>query len=64
MANNNPLEFLREVREETDKITWPSQKELVVSTIMVLIMVTVASVFFTVADAIIKYGTELLFFGS
>jgi preprotein translocase subunit SecE len=64
MAKSNPLEFLREVREETDKITWPSRKELVVSTIMVLIMVTVASLFFTVADAIIKMGTEFIFFGT
>jgi preprotein translocase subunit SecE len=64
MSNNNPVEFLQEVREETEKITWPSQKELVISTIMVLIMVTLASIFFTVADTIIKYGTELLFFGS
>jgi preprotein translocase subunit SecE len=63
MADSNPLEFLQEVREETNKVTWPSRKELVVSTIMVLIMVTVASLFFTVADAVIKLGTEFLFFG-
>ncbi len=63
MANRNPMEFLQEVREETNKVTWPSRRELVVSTIMVLIMVTIASLFFTAADAIIKFGTEWLFFG-
>jgi preprotein translocase subunit SecE len=59
----NPLEFLREVREETQKVTWPTRRELVVSTIMVLIMVTLASLFFTAADAVIKVVTEYVFFG-
>ena len=63
MADSNPLEFLQQVREETNKVTWPSRKELVVSTIMVLIMVTVASLFFLAADTLIKFGTEFVFFG-
>jgi preprotein translocase subunit SecE len=63
MAKTNPVEFLQEVREETNKVTWPSRRELVVSTIMVLIMVAVASVFFMAADAVIKFVTEFIFFG-
>jgi preprotein translocase subunit SecE len=63
MAGRNPMEFLQEVREETNKVTWPSRRELVVSTIMVLIMVTIASLFFLAADTVIKFGTEWLFFG-
>jgi preprotein translocase subunit SecE len=63
MAKGNPMEFLQEVRDEANKVTWPSRKEMMVSTVMVLIMVTVASLFFLAADTIIKYGTELLFFG-
>jgi preprotein translocase subunit SecE len=63
MANRNPMEFLQEVREETNKVTWPTRKELLVSTIMVLIMVAIASVFFMAADAVIKMATEWVFFG-
>ncbi len=63
MAKTNPAEFLQEVREEANKVTWPTRKELMVSTVMVLIMVALASLFFTVADAVIKFGTEWLFFG-
>ncbi len=63
VERTNPLNFLQEVREETRKVTWPSRKELMVSTVMVLIMVAAASLFFMAADAIIKIVTEYVFFG-
>jgi preprotein translocase subunit SecE len=46
----NPLEFVQEVRQEVAKVTWPTWGEVWVTTLMVLIMVAVAAVFFTVAD--------------
>jgi preprotein translocase subunit SecE len=63
MAKSNPLEFLREVRGEANKVTWPTRKELTISTIMVMIMVVVASLFFLAVDAILKYGVDTLIFG-
>ena len=63
MAKTGPLEFIREVREETNKISWPSRKEVVISTIMVLIMVTAASLFFLGVDAILKYGIDKVLLG-
>jgi preprotein translocase subunit SecE len=63
MAKSNPLEFLREVREEGRKITWPTRRELVVSTVMVLIMVVAASLFFLGVDAILKWVVDGLLFG-
>jgi preprotein translocase subunit SecE len=59
----NALQFLQEVREEGNKVTWPTRKELMVSTVMVLIMVAAASLFFMAADAVIKVVTEYVFFG-
>jgi preprotein translocase subunit SecE len=59
----NPVEFLQEVRDESRKVTWPSRRELVVSTIMVLIMVVVASLFFLGVDAILKYVVDGILFG-
>jgi preprotein translocase subunit SecE len=63
MAKSNPLEFLQEVRSEANKVTWPTRKELTISTIMVMIMVVVASLFFLAVDAILKYGVDTLIFG-
>jgi preprotein translocase subunit SecE len=59
----NPVEFLQEVRDEARKVTWPTRKELVVSTIMVFIMVVVASIFFLGVDAVLKYVVDGVLFG-
>lgn len=50
MAKTNPLEFIRQVRVEAGKISWPSRKETVVTTVMVLIMVFMTSIFFFIVD--------------
>lgn len=63
MAKTNPLEFLQEVRQEAKKITWPTRRETMITTVMVLIMVVLASVFFLVVDAILKWGVEKMLFG-
>jgi len=46
----SPLEFLQEVRAEARKVTWPTRRETVITTIMVLVMVLVASLFFLAVD--------------
>lgn len=48
-----PVEFFKQVRAEMKKITWPSRKETTVSTIMVFIMVTIASIFLFLTDQIV-----------
>jgi len=63
MAKTNPFEFLQQVREESNKVTWPSRKETMVSTAMVLVMVVLASVFFLVVDALLKWGVDKVLFG-
>ncbi len=49
-----PLTFLREVRAEGRKITWATRQETLVSTIMVLIMVALAAVFFFAVDSVLR----------
>jgi preprotein translocase subunit SecE len=49
----NPLHFLQEVRQEVSKVTWPTWKEVWITTAMVLVMVALTSVFFLVADLVI-----------
>ena len=51
MARDNPGEFLRQVRAETGKVTWPTRKETVTTGIMVLIMTTLLGIFFFGVDS-------------
>ena len=51
----SPFKFLQEVRSETAKVTWPTRREVTITTIMVFVMVALASIFFFVADLIIRY---------
>ncbi len=60
MARTNPLAFLREVRAEANKVVWPTRNETLVSTVMVLIMVALASLFFLAADQVISWVVQLL----
>ena len=53
MSRVSPLEFVRQVRQEAARVTWPSRRELVISTVMVFIMVFLASVFFFSVDAVL-----------
>lgn len=63
MAKTSPVEFVQEVRDEAKKITWPSRKEIVVSTVMVMIMVTAAALFFLLVDFVLKQGIDKLLLG-
>ncbi len=58
MAKTGPIAFLNQVRQEVNKVTWPSRKETVVTTIMVFIMVAFASLFFLGVDALISWGVK------
>jgi preprotein translocase subunit SecE len=56
----NPLQFIEEVRQETAKVTWPTWKEVWITTVMVLIMVALTSVFFLLADMVISWVIKIV----
>jgi preprotein translocase subunit SecE len=56
----NPVRFAQEVRAEARKITWTTRKETWITSVMVFIMVVLASLFFTFADWILGLGANLL----
>jgi preprotein translocase subunit SecE len=56
----NPFQFIEEVRQETSKVTWPSWKEVWITTAMVLVMVALTSVFFLFTDMIIGYLVQFV----
>jgi preprotein translocase subunit SecE len=60
MARTNPLEFLQQVRQEAAKVTWPTRRETMITTTMVIIMVALSSVFFLVVDAALRWMVERL----
>ena len=53
MARTNPAQFIQQVRAETAKVTWPTRKETVTTTIMVLIMATLTAIFFLIVDKLL-----------
>lgn len=53
-SKSNPFTFLQQVRSETAKVVWPSRRETMVSTIMVLVMVFIAALFFFAADQLLS----------
>ena len=56
----NPLKFVQEVRAETSKVTWPTRNETLVTTVMVFILVFLASVFFFLADQMLNWIVSFL----
>lgn len=59
-SKTNPFAFLQQVRSEASKITWPSQRETMISTAMVLVMVVLAALFFFASDQLIGWLVGLV----
>ncbi|HLW27922.1 MAG TPA: preprotein translocase subunit SecE [Kiloniellales bacterium] len=60
MAKSNPGQFVREVRQEVSKVTWPTRKETMITTLMVFIMALLAALFFFFADQILSWVVRLI----
>ena len=56
----NPLKFIQEVKQEAFKVTWPTGKETLQGTLMVVAMAIIASLFFLLLDQVLKFLLELL----
>lgn len=46
----SPVEFVRQVKREASKVTWPTRKEVGVTTIMVFILVLLIAAYFILVD--------------
>jgi len=60
MAQINPAKFIREVRSEVARVTWPTRKETMVSTAMVLILGLFAGLFFMLVDGFFAWGIRVI----
>ncbi|NVJ70353.1 MAG: preprotein translocase subunit SecE [Alphaproteobacteria bacterium] len=60
MAKTTPGEFVRQVRQEGSKVTWPTTKETGITSVMVFIMVVIMAVFFLGVDFVLNAGVQYL----
>ena len=56
----NPLKFIQEVKQEAFKVTWPTRKETLQGSLMVVAMAIIASIFFLLLDQVLKFFLEML----
>ena len=56
----NPFVFLQQVRTETAKVTWPTRRETMITTVMVLAFAFIAAIFFFAADQLMAIAVELI----
>ncbi len=58
MAKTSPGQFVRQVRQELAKVVWPTRKETMLSTVMVMSMAVVASIFLFLVDTVFSLGIQ------
>ena len=56
----NPLKFIQDVKQEAFKVTWPTRKETIQGSLMVVAMAIIASIFFLLLDQVLKFLLEIL----
>ena len=56
----NPLKFIQDVKQEAFKVTWPTGKETLQGTLMVVAMAIIASLFFLLLDQVLKFFLEIV----
>jgi preprotein translocase subunit SecE len=56
----NPFQFLQEVRSEAKKVVWPTRRETMITSGLVILMVLASSLFFVVVDWVLRMGVGLM----
>ncbi|PTV94123.1 protein translocase subunit secE/sec61 gamma [Rhodobacter aestuarii] len=52
----NPIQFMQQVRSEVGKISWPSRREVLLTTAMVFVLAALTALFFSLVDWAIRFG--------
>ena len=56
----NPFKFVQSVKQEAFKVTWPSKKDVMVGSLMVFVLATIAAIFFLLLDQIYKFLLDII----
>lgn len=60
MAKVSPINFFRQVRQEIAKVSWPTRKEVIITSVMVFIISVLAAIFFLMVDGSIAFLINLI----
>ena len=56
----NPLKFIQEVKQEAFKVSWPTRKDVMLGSLMVFVLATIASIFFLLIDQIYRFLLDII----
>ena len=56
----NPLRFIQSVKQEAFKVTWPNRRDVMIGSLMVFVLATVASIFFLLLDQIYRFLLDVI----
>jgi len=56
----NPLKFVQSVKQEAFKVTWPTIRDVLVGSLMVFVLATIAAIFFLLLDQILRFLLDLI----
>jgi len=56
----NPLKFVQNVKQEAFKVTWPSRREVLIGSLMVFVLASIAAIFFLLIDQIFRFLLDLI----
>tara|TARA_B100001996_G_scaffold172995_1_gene132058 strand:- start:154 stop:345 length:192 start_codon:yes stop_codon:yes gene_type:complete len=56
----NPFKFIQTVKQEAFRVTWPTKKDVMLGTLMVFVLATIAAVFFLLLDQIYRFLLDII----
>jgi len=56
----NPFKFIQSVKQEAFRVTWPTRKDVMVGTLMVFVLATIAAIFFLLLDQIYRFLLDII----
>jgi len=56
----NPFKFIQSVKQEAYKVTWPTRKDVMLGTVMVFVLATIAALFFLLLDQIYRFLLDII----
>ena len=56
----NPFKFIQSVKQEAYRVTWPTKKDVMIGTVMVFVLATLAAIFFLLLDQIYRFLLDII----
>jgi len=56
----NPLKFIQSVKQEAFKVTWPTKRDVLIGSLMVFVLASIAAIFFLLLDQLYRFFLDLI----